>query len=186
MILESINSLGTRCGGVVASATCGFAVDGVTVVDRGAHERSARWRQRHHRSTVAFGRDSLRIEAPTWGLSRLDVRVARLGLAIGIIGILVALGAWLYPDVLGVVVRREPHSTQGDHPFMPPAGQDLADVAAPPDTSGTFAGDEPGLFGGTLNIASCDSQQMVTRTKRSFGPTCWASSPTTFPPTSPG
>jgi Domain of unknown function (DUF6777) len=82
-------------------------------------------------------------------------------LVIAIIGVLVALGSWFYPNVLGVDVKGEPISTPGDHPFMPPVGRDLPAVTPPQNTGRTFEGDEPGLFGGTRNIASCDPKQMV-------------------------
>ncbi len=58
-------------------------------------------------------------------------------------------------------VTTEPISTAGANPFMPPVGTDQANVTPPPNTAGSFPANTPGLYGGTLNQASCDAAAMV-------------------------
>lgn len=58
-------------------------------------------------------------------------------------------------------VTLEPTSSAGANPFMAPVGTDQAGVAAPPQSGGTFAGNTPGLYGGTRDVGSCDPQAMV-------------------------
>jgi len=55
----------------------------------------------------------------------------------------------------------EPTSSTGANPFMPPAGTDQSDVTPPPGSGGSFAGDTEGLYGGSLNVSSCDPQKMI-------------------------
>jgi uncharacterized protein DUF6777 len=60
-------------------------------------------------------------------------------------------------------VTLEPISSTGANPFMPPVGTDMPDVAPPAGATGQqLPGDTPGLYGGTLNVSTCDPQQMVT------------------------
>jgi serine/threonine protein kinase len=59
------------------------------------------------------------------------------------------------------VVKTEPVQTIGENPFMPPVGTDQRNVLPPPKTGGTFAGNTPGLYGGTGDNASCDPNAMV-------------------------
>ncbi|HEY8217147.1 MAG TPA: DUF6777 domain-containing protein [Acidimicrobiia bacterium] len=59
-------------------------------------------------------------------------------------------------------VLREPVSSSGANPFMQSVGTDQEDVTPPPDTGGTFEGGTPGLYGGTMQQGSCDSEQLVT------------------------
>jgi hypothetical protein len=91
-------------------------------------------------------------------------------LVVAILGVLVALGAWFFP----VQVTRQGGTAIGDDPFMngvvpdqsggvpPAAGKMFVAVTPPPNTGGAFAGDTPGLYGGTRNLSACDPQQMVT------------------------
>jgi len=58
--------------------------------------------------------------------------------------------------------RTEPVQTPGDNPFMPAVGADAGNVTPPQQTGGSFPGDTPGLYGGTLNNASCDANAMVS------------------------
>ena len=44
---------------------------------------------------------------------------------------------------------------------MPPVGTDTPNVPAPPNTGQTVSGGTSGLYGGTLNNATCDPQKMV-------------------------
>ncbi|HUF84724.1 MAG TPA: DUF6777 domain-containing protein, partial [Acidimicrobiia bacterium] len=58
--------------------------------------------------------------------------------------------------------EREPVETAGDNPFMPNVGTDQGGVTPPPDTGETFEGNTPGLYGGTMNQAQCDAEQLIT------------------------
>jgi hypothetical protein len=55
----------------------------------------------------------------------------------------------------------EPIGTPGANPFMPSVGNDTPNVTPPPNTAGSFPGNTPGLYGGSLNNASCDPAAMV-------------------------
>jgi Domain of unknown function (DUF6777)/Protein kinase domain len=59
-------------------------------------------------------------------------------------------------------VTLEPAGSPGPNPFMAPVGSDLAGVRQPRGAGGTFAGNTPGLYGGTMKKASCNPQQMVS------------------------
>jgi hypothetical protein len=59
-------------------------------------------------------------------------------------------------------VTLESVRSPGPNPFMPSVGTDLAGVRQPRGAGGTFAGNTPGLYGGTLKKASCNPQQMVS------------------------
>lgn len=88
----------------------------------------------------------------------------------GVIGLLVAaiIGGYMVLLDPGTVaaddIHTEPIQTPGTNgnPFMPPVGDDRPGVASPPRSSGTFAGNTSGLYGGTLNDATCDRQAMIT------------------------
>ena len=58
-------------------------------------------------------------------------------------------------------VRTEPVQTIGENPFMPSVGTGQPNVTAPPKTGGTFAGNTPGLYGGSGDNAFCDPGAMV-------------------------
>ena len=55
---------------------------------------------------------------------------------------------------------REPVNTAAN-PFLPPVGDDAMGVVPPAGSGGTFTASTPGLYGGTLNKASCDAAKMV-------------------------
>ena len=55
---------------------------------------------------------------------------------------------------------REPVNT-ATNPFLPPVGQDTTGIAPPAGSGGTFTASTPGLYGGTLNKASCDATKLV-------------------------
>jgi hypothetical protein len=78
-----------------------------------------------------------------------------------VLAAVVAAGVWLYGDVLVVEVTRQPVSTPGANPFMPPAGRDEPGLNSPPDTGGTFPGDARGMYGGNRNARTCDAKQMT-------------------------
>lgn len=63
-------------------------------------------------------------------------------------------------------VRAEPVSTAGDNPFTPSVGEDKKGVTPPEQaTSGgpsAYKGNLPGLYGGTMDNATCDAEQLVT------------------------
>lgn len=64
-------------------------------------------------------------------------------------------------------VTAEPVSTAGRNPFMPSVGKDKKNVKPPKAAvtgSGpaTYSARLPGLYGGTMNYATCDSHQLVT------------------------
>ena len=51
----------------------------------------------------------------------------------------------------GAETVTEPIGTAGANPFMPSVGTDTPNVTPPPNTAGSFPGNTPGLYGGTLN-----------------------------------
>jgi hypothetical protein len=59
-------------------------------------------------------------------------------------------------------IRAEPVQTPGENPFTPPVGDDQSNVKPPPNVGRTFLGSTVGLYGGTLNISSCDRDKMVS------------------------
>ena len=59
-------------------------------------------------------------------------------------------------------VTLQPAGTPGVNPFMPPAGTDQPGPRLVKGSGGTVSGGTPGLYGGTLRKASCNSQQMVS------------------------
>ena len=63
-------------------------------------------------------------------------------------------------------VALEPLSSEGDNPFTPPVGEDETDIEPPPEVAQggptTFAGNTAGLYGGTLDYATCDAEQLVS------------------------
>lgn len=58
-------------------------------------------------------------------------------------------------------ILAEPIQTPGENPFTPPMGDDQPNVKPPPNVGGTFSGSTTALYGGTLNISSCDPDKMV-------------------------
>lgn len=61
-------------------------------------------------------------------------------------------------------VALEEVSDPGDNPFTDPVGEDEDDVEPPKAVaqSGKYSGDLPGLYGGTMDYATCDRKQLVT------------------------
>jgi uncharacterized protein DUF6777 len=64
-------------------------------------------------------------------------------------------------------VAAEPVNSAGDNPFTPPAGKDMKGLEPPPGAVGmggpaSYKGGLPGLYGGTLNYATCDAEKLVT------------------------
>lgn len=63
-------------------------------------------------------------------------------------------------------VMLEEVSSAGDNPFTDPVGQDEKNVQPPKAVaqsgSGKYSGDLPGLYGGTMDYATCDRKQLVT------------------------
>ncbi|MET8763409.1 5'-methylthioadenosine/S-adenosylhomocysteine nucleosidase [Lentzea sp. NPDC004782] len=93
--------------------------------------------------------------------ARVRRRTGRIWFAAALVAVLVVAGTWLYLNVLSIPVTREPGGTTGDQPFMASVGTDRAGVTAPSDTGGAFAGNQPGLYGGTRSESSCDPGKMV-------------------------
>ena len=58
-------------------------------------------------------------------------------------------------------IRLEPVQTAGDNPFSPTVGTDVNNLHPPANVGGQFSGNTVGLFGGTLNQASCDPAKMT-------------------------
>jgi hypothetical protein len=75
-------------------------------------------------------------------------------LAVGVVILMIKLRA----DAASAV--REPVNT-ATNPFLPPVGDDAMGVVPPAGSGGTFTASTPGLYGGTLNKASCDAAKMV-------------------------
>ncbi len=63
-------------------------------------------------------------------------------------------------------VTLEEVSDPGDNPFTDPVGEDEEDVEPPEAVaqsgSGKYSGDLPGLYGGTMDYATCDRKQLVS------------------------
>ncbi len=59
-------------------------------------------------------------------------------------------------------ITLEPISSTGNNPFAPSVGTDEANVTPPPSSGGSYSGNLEGLYGGTLNVSSCDPQKLVT------------------------
>jgi hypothetical protein len=59
-------------------------------------------------------------------------------------------------------VALEPVASTGNNPFAPSVGTDQTNVTPPPNSGGTYSGELVGLYGGTLNVSSCDPQKLVT------------------------
>jgi hypothetical protein len=62
-------------------------------------------------------------------------------------------------DPSAVIV--EPVRSAGEQPFLPGLGLDR-DVVVPVGSAGVFAGDTPGLFGGSRGVSPCEPRQLVT------------------------
>jgi len=77
-----------------------------------------------------------------------------LVLAIGVVVLMVKLRA----DASSAL--REPVNT-ATNPFLPPVGEDATGVVPPAGSGGKFTASTPGLYGGTLNKASCDASKLV-------------------------
>jgi hypothetical protein len=75
-------------------------------------------------------------------------------LAVGVVVLMVRINS----DAASA--RREPVNT-ATNPFLPPVGDDAVGVVPPAGSAGTFTASTPGLYGGTLNKASCDAPKMV-------------------------
>lgn len=58
-------------------------------------------------------------------------------------------------------ILAEPIQKPGENPFTPPVGNDQENVKPPPNVGGTFPGSNVGLYGGTLNVSSCDPDKML-------------------------
>jgi hypothetical protein len=61
-------------------------------------------------------------------------------------------------------VALEQVSSAGDNPFTDPVGRDEESVKPPKEaqSGGTYDADLPGLYGGTMDYATCDKRQLVT------------------------
>ncbi|MGQ0482930.1 MAG: protein kinase domain-containing protein [Pseudonocardia sp.] len=94
------------------------------------------------------------------GRSRLLLATCVLILAAAI-GSLFGFSAQGAPEGPGLGVVREPIQTPGINPYMPTVGDDIPNVQAPPESRGEYSGELAGLYGGTLNISSCDRDKMV-------------------------
>jgi hypothetical protein len=92
--------------------------------------------------------------------SRLLPILVSVGLAVALI---LAVGVVILMIKLrsdAASAQREPVNT-ATNPFLPPVGDDAVGVLAPAGSGGTFTASTPGLYGGTLNKASCDAAKMV-------------------------
>jgi hypothetical protein len=61
-------------------------------------------------------------------------------------------------------VALEEVSSSGDNPFTDPVGRDEDNVKPPKQaqSGGTYDADLPGLYGGTMDYATCDKRQLVS------------------------
>jgi hypothetical protein len=83
------------------------------------------------------------------------VAVLVVGLSVGLI---FALSGG--DDSAGASVQAEPISTAND-PFAPPVGTDQSIPPVQTNSPTTVAGGHVGLYGGTLNVTTCDKNQLV-------------------------
>jgi hypothetical protein len=107
--------------------------------------------------------------APTGGSGNGGITISWKTLAIPaiaivvILAIVVAVLAFSGGDEASAQdVALEPVSSAGNNPFAPSVGTDEANVTPPPNSGGTYSGELVGLYGGTLNVSSCDPQKLVT------------------------
>ena len=83
---------------------------------------------------------------------------------VSLIVLVLALVAFLavrqFAGTASAEVSLEAVSTPGPNPFMPAVGTDQPDVRRVPSANGAYAGDTPGLFGGTNRRAVCDRRAL--------------------------
>jgi serine/threonine protein kinase len=96
---------------------------------------------------------------PSRTRNALSVLAAIATAAVLIAAVLTVRTLTLGADPGGFVT--EPYGSGGLNPFMPPVTTRPPTAVPPVATGGTVAGGTAGLYGGTLNNASCDPAQMV-------------------------
>lgn len=94
----------------------------------------------------------------SWKALAIPLAVVVVALA-GVVGVMALSGG---DEASAQEIGLEPVSSTGANPFMPPVGTDEPAVTPPAGAGGTYSGDLVGLYGGTMNQSSCDSQQLVT------------------------
>jgi len=67
----------------------------------------------------------------------------------------------LGPRKAAAIETLEPIKSVGDHPYLPGGGQDRETTPPANAGGGSVRGDEPGLYGGTLDVTSCDAQGIL-------------------------
>jgi len=91
------------------------------------------------------------------GRATTDTRVRATLLLLA--GVVIATTRLVRPTDATAVT--EPAAAEGANPFVPSGGNPPAAVVTPVLTGGTVSGDTTGLYGGTLDNASCDPAKMV-------------------------
>ena len=86
------------------------------------------------------------------------ILILALVLIVAVAGTVIALYA---TGAFSTEIQAEPIQTPGNNPFMPPVGTDTPDVAPPPNVGTTVSGATSGLYGGTLNNATCDPAKLT-------------------------
>jgi hypothetical protein len=104
---------------------------------------------------------------PVWAPPPPPPRPSRVLPILVSVGLAVALVLAIGVVVLMIQIRsdattavREPVNTAAN-PFLPPVGEDTTGLTSPAGTGGTFTASTPGLYGGTLDKASCDAGKLV-------------------------
>jgi hypothetical protein len=89
--------------------------------------------------------------------------IVAIAAVVGALGGVVLASRGSHPAPTATVrVAREPVSSRGADPFMPPVGTDAPKATPPRRSAGAFTGDTPGLYGGVPQGAVCDRSRMVT------------------------
>ncbi|HEY8216737.1 MAG TPA: DUF6777 domain-containing protein [Acidimicrobiia bacterium] len=96
----------------------------------------------------------------TLGWKALAIPAIAIVVILGIVVAVLALSGG--EEASAETVTLEPTSSAGNNPFAPSVGTDEANVTPPPSSGGSFSGNLEGLYGGTLNVSSCDPQKLVT------------------------
>jgi len=94
-----------------------------------------------------------------WSRRRALTVLAAIATVLVLAGAVVATQLIKPPD--SAVAVTEPGPSDGVNPFMPSMTTQPPTVVSPVGTGGSVSGGTSGLYGGTLNVASCDPAKMV-------------------------
>ncbi|WP_242606309.1 serine/threonine-protein kinase [Protofrankia symbiont of Coriaria ruscifolia] len=92
--------------------------------------------------------------------------VAVLGLLVTALLAGLIISSWISSNEAAADVTREPVFTAGPNPFLPPVGTDRPGVQPPPGVRRIYPGNTEGLYAGTPNRPSCDTDRMAELLRR--------------------